>query len=193
MCFQDEVDQSVKFLKNGKNILYPTDTVWGIGCDAFDINAVKKIYRIKNRSFSKPMIILVDKIDRLYELLGKKISIFTQQLILYNDQINQKPITIIYQVKKRIFDKFFYKGNTLAIRLTHDPFCKCLIQKLNRPIISTSANISGFNTPKSFSEIAPYILSNIDYAVKLKRKEKAHHKNSQIIQILSNRIKIFRT
>ncbi|WP_185869757.1 L-threonylcarbamoyladenylate synthase [Blattabacterium cuenoti] len=192
MSFYKEIEKSLDILKKGKNLLYPTDTVWGIGCDAFNIKAIKKIYKIKNRNFSKSMILLVESMDRLYELVGK-IPSFIKEIIIDNIQKNNKPITVIYKNRKRISSHFFSKKETLAIRLTKDPFCTCLIQKLDRPIISTSANLSGHSTPKSFLEISPSILRKIDYAVNFRREEKAIYNSSTIIKIILNKVEILRT
>ncbi|WP_185871793.1 L-threonylcarbamoyladenylate synthase [Blattabacterium cuenoti] len=191
MSFQIEIEKSVDILKKGKNILYPTDTIWGLGCDAFNIQAIQKICEIKNRNICKSMIVLVESIDRLHQLVGK-ISDFTRRIIINNLVKKDKPITIVYKNTKKIASNFFRQDNTLAIRLTYDPFCIGLIRKLDRPIISTSANFSGFMTPKSFSEINPAILSRTDYIVNFRRKEKPNYSASSIIKIVSNKVKILR-
>ncbi|WP_185855647.1 L-threonylcarbamoyladenylate synthase [Blattabacterium cuenoti] len=193
MFLKKEIDNSVSFLKKGKSLLYPTDTVWGLGCDAFNEDAVKKIYEIKNRNYSKSMILLVESMNRLSELVGK-IPDFTKKIIYENFVRNKKPITIVYEVQKNIKYDFLVEKpkRTLAVRLTHDFFCTCLIKNLNRPIISTSANLSGFDSPESFYDINPYILGKIDYSVNIRRKERAFYKNSMILKILSDKIKIIR-
>ncbi|WP_185852294.1 L-threonylcarbamoyladenylate synthase [Blattabacterium cuenoti] len=191
MSFYVEIEKSVDILKKGKNLLYPTDTVWGLGCDAFNIQAIKKICEIKNRDISKSMILLVESMDRLHQLVGK-ISLFTKKIILNNLVKKDKPITIVYENTKKIASNFFRQDNTLAVRLTYDPFCTCLIKNLDRPIISTSANLSGFVTPKSFSEISPYILNKTDYVVNFRREEKANYSSSSIIKVVYNKIKILR-
>ncbi|WP_185853483.1 L-threonylcarbamoyladenylate synthase [Blattabacterium cuenoti] len=192
MSFVEEIEKSVEILKKGKSLLYPTDTVWGVGCDAFNIQAIKKICKIKNRTFSKSMIVLVENIDRLYQLVGE-ITDFTRKIIVDNIEKKNKPITIVYDHVNQIASSFLRrKDNTLAVRLTYDPFCVCLIQNLNRPIISTSANVSGFPAPKSFSEISPSILKKIDYAVNFRRKEIANYSSSSIIKIVSDQVKILR-
>ncbi|BBA17112.1 L-threonylcarbamoyladenylate synthase [Blattabacterium cuenoti] len=191
MSFYVEIEKSVDILKKGKNLLYPTDTVWGLGCDAFNIKAIKRICEIKNRSISKSMILLVENMDRLHQLVGN-IPSFTKKIILENFVKKEKPITIIYENTNKIASNFFRKDRTLAIRLTHDPFCICLIRKLDKPITSTSANLSGFVTPRSFSEISPFILKKTDYVVNFRREEKANYNSSSIIKIISNQVKILR-
>ncbi|WP_185856301.1 L-threonylcarbamoyladenylate synthase [Blattabacterium cuenoti] len=191
--FEEEIEKSVFFLKKGKCLLYPTDTVWGLGCDAFNLHAVKKIYKMKNRNFSKSMIILVENMDRLCELV-ERIPNFVRKLIDENNHFIKKPITIIYEnIRKTVIN--FNNNSTLAIRLTKDPFCTHLISKLDRPIISTSANLSGFPTPKCFSEITNSILNQVDYAVDFcsKKEEKSRYNASSILKIVpNNQIKILR-
>ncbi|WP_185876979.1 L-threonylcarbamoyladenylate synthase [Blattabacterium cuenoti] len=189
MCFYKEIEKSVDILKKGKILLYPTDTIWGLGCDAFNIQAIKKLYQIKNRSLSKPMIILVENMDRLCNLVGK-ISNFVGKIIINNKK--RKPITIIYDNVSNVIFNLLNGVNTLAVRLTYDPFCVCLIKNLNKPIISTSANLSGFPSPKSFSDISSFILKKIDYAVEFRREEISNYSNSRIIKIVSDKIKILR-
>ncbi|WP_185870647.1 L-threonylcarbamoyladenylate synthase [Blattabacterium cuenoti] len=193
--FYREIKKSVTFLKRGKCLLYPTDTVWGLGCDAFNLHAVEKIYKIKNRNLSKNMILLVESMERLSELV-KEIPDLVIKLINENYSHRKKPITIVYEnIRKTVTNLFSKKNksNTLAIRLTKDPFCAHLIRKLDRPIVSTSANLSGFPPPQSFSEINPSILNQIDYAVNFRRKEKSRYNGSSIIKIVSNnKIKILR-
>ncbi|AWU44036.1 threonylcarbamoyl-AMP synthase [Blattabacterium sp. (Cryptocercus kyebangensis)] len=193
MSFYEEIEKSVKILEKGKCLLYPTDTVWGLGCDAFNLNSLEKIYKIKNRNISKSMIILVENMDRLYELI-ENIPDLVKKIIQDNYRKKGKPITIVYKNPRKTVSKFLINNqdNTLAIRLTNDPFCSYLIKKLDRPIISTSANLSGFPTPKSFSEISSSILSKIDYSVHFRRKEKAHYNSSSILKIISNKVKILR-
>ncbi|WP_185863400.1 L-threonylcarbamoyladenylate synthase [Blattabacterium cuenoti] len=191
MSFYGEIEKSVKILKKGKVLLYPTDTVWGLGCDAFNIQAIKKICKIKNRNIYKSMILLVESIDRLHQLVGK-ISFFTQKIIFDNLVKKDKPITIVYENVKKMESNFFKPYSTLAVRLTYDPFCICLIRNLDRPIVSTSANLSGFVSPKSFSEISPSILYKTDYVVNFRREEKAIYSGSSIIKIVDNQVKILR-
>ncbi|WP_185858104.1 L-threonylcarbamoyladenylate synthase [Blattabacterium cuenoti] len=191
MSFYIELEKSVNILKRGKSLLYPTDTVWGLGCDAYNMQAIKKICEIKNRNIHQSMIVLVENMDRLHQLVGK-ISTFTKKKIVDNFLKEEKPITIVYENAKKIASNFFRKDNTLAVRLTYDPFCVYLIRNLNRPIVSTSANLSGCITPKSFSEISPCILRKTDYIVNFRREEKAKYSNSSIIKIEYNQVKILR-
>ncbi|WP_185872365.1 L-threonylcarbamoyladenylate synthase [Blattabacterium cuenoti] len=191
MSFYKEIEKSVYTLKNGNVLLYPTDTIWGLGCDAFNMQAIKKIYKIKNRTFSKSMIVLVESMDRLHQLVGL-ITNFTRKIIIDNITKKNKPITIVYDNVNKIAYNLLSINNTLAVRLTYDPFCICLIKNLDRPIISTSANLSGFYSPKSFYEINPFILNKIDYSVNFRRKKISNYNSSSIIKIVSGKVKILR-
>ncbi|WP_185877501.1 L-threonylcarbamoyladenylate synthase [Blattabacterium cuenoti] len=193
--FKNELYNSIDVLMQGKIILYPTDTVWGIGCDAFNLNSIENIYRIKKRDKYKPMILLVDSINRLQNIVGP-ISDFIKKIVIYDCKKNKKPITVIYDkiYKSNVISKYSRVNwnNELAVRLTYDLFCINLIKKLNRPIISTSANLSGYVTPRSFSEINKRILKKVDYIVNLRRNEKSIFYESTILKIVSNKIKVIR-
>lgn len=160
-----------------KTILYPTDTVWGIGCDATSVNAVKKVFKLKNREESKSLIVLVSSIN----MLKKYVSVPKTALDILKKA--KKPTTIIYNNPKGIAENIINKeDNTLAIRIVQDDFCRRLIKKLGKPIVSTSANRSGEPTPNSFSEIDNAILTSVDYVVNL-HKEKITTKSSTILKL----------
>jgi L-threonylcarbamoyladenylate synthase len=159
----DEVSITLKTLQQGGVILYPTDTVWGIGCDATDDNAVEKIFKIKQRKESKSLVILVNSLD----MLRKYIDAVVEILQKFN-----KPTTIIYNKPRRLAKKVIANDNTVAIRIVQDKFCKELIEKFEKPIVSTSANISSKPTPKSFKEIEPSIFDAVDYVVNLHQNNK---------------------
>lgn len=147
----------IEILKQGGTILYPTDTTFGMGCDATNIEAVKKIYQIKNRPDSKSLIILVDSDRRLQQLV--EVPEMAWNLI----DLSEKPITIIYDNPKNLPKELIAEDNTIAIRLTKDDFCKRLISKLNAPLVSTSANLSGEKAPLSFNQISSKIKNEVDY------------------------------
>jgi L-threonylcarbamoyladenylate synthase len=171
-----ELRNSLDSLNRGKTILYPTDTVWGIGCDATDIDAVSKVYSIKNRQESKSVIILVSSIH----MLKKHVSVSKQVLAFLNTTV--KPTTVIYKNPKGIAKNIIGTDNTVAIRIVQDDFCRKLIKKLGRPIVSTSANVSGDVTPSSFDKIQKSILESVDYVVNLHHK-KVNTEPSSIIKI----------
>ncbi|WP_237275479.1 L-threonylcarbamoyladenylate synthase [Tenacibaculum ovolyticum] len=182
-----DIQKALLTLNNGGTILYPTDTVWGIGCDATSEDAVKKVYKIKNRKESKSLIILVDSIA----MLKNYIEILTEETIELIKTV-QKPTTIIYNNPEKLAKNTIASDNTIAIRIPQDDFCLKLISEFGKPIVSTSANISGLPTPKSFTEISDAILQSVDYVVALQLNKKVV-KSSTILKLTTtNEIKIIR-
>ncbi len=175
-----------EILNNKQTILYPTDTVWGIGCDATSEKAVQEIYRLKQRNESKALIILVSSIDMLknYVEVSEKVIEILKNV--------KKPTTIIYKNPKGLAKNLINsEDNTVAIRVVNDKFCNELIEKFGKPIVSTSANISGRPTPKSFSEIENEILTGVDYVVNLQTDE-IRTKSSTILKIEDDKVLILR-
>ncbi|PIA81389.1 threonylcarbamoyl-AMP synthase [Gaetbulibacter sp. 4G1] len=177
-----EINNALQVLKNGGIILYPTDTVWGIGCDASNPEAVKKIYKLKQREDSKALICLVAD-DRMLKKYVKTIPESAYSII----EISEKPITIIYDEAQNLASNLIAEDNTIAIRIPDNEFCYQLSRRLNGALVSTSANISGQPTPKSFKEIAPAILKGVDYVVNL-HHEKTCDKPSSIIKLSNSGI-----
>ncbi|MDG3583602.1 L-threonylcarbamoyladenylate synthase [Galbibacter pacificus] len=173
----EEIKKTLEALNQGKLILYPTDTVWGIGCDATNEEAIKKVYQLKQRDDSKALICLVSDLRMLqkyvYEIPDAAYDII---------DLATKPTTIIYDRPLNIAKNLIANDDTLAIRIASDEFCQKLIRQFKRPLVSTSANISGLPTPKSFSEISNEILKGVDYVVNLHR-EKKNSQPSSIIKI----------
>ncbi len=172
-----EIQQTLGYLKTGKTILYPTDTVWGLGCDATNPEAVSSIYKLKNRVESKALICLVSSID----MLKTHIKNVPEAAINYLETA-AKPTTIIYNNPRLIAPNLVAEDNTLAIRIVQNGFAYKLLEAFQKPIVSTSANISGNAAPKSFKEIHPDILKNVDYVVNLP-DEKMNAQPSTIIKI----------
>lgn len=162
--FIDEINKCITVLENGGVILYPTDTVWGIGCDATNEDAVNKIYQLKKRANTKTMICLVAN-DFMLEKHVQKVPEVAFDII----DIADKPTTIVYDNPKNIAKNLIAEDKSLAIRVATDKFCQYLISKLKKPIVSTSANLAGEPTAKSFKEISSDILKGVDYAVNLQR------------------------
>ena len=175
-----ELKNSLKILQHDKLLLYPTDTVWGIGCDATSEIAVAKVFEIKQRSESKSLIILVDGI----KMLQKYIPTISENILRLLSKTT-KPTTIIYNNPIGLAKNVVASDNTVAIRIVQNDFCKQLIQQFGKPIVSTSANISGNPTPKSFKEIEPPILDSVDYIVNLHR-EVVNDKSSTILKVVDN-------
>lgn len=165
----EEINKTLEILKQGGLILYPTDTVWGIGCDATNEAAIKRIYDLKKRTDSKSMLCLVAN-DAMLEKFVEQIPEVAYDLI----DLQTKPITIIYDRPKGVAKNLIAEDNSLGIRVASDKFCQYLIQRFKKPIVSTSANISGQPTPRNFKEISHEIIKGVDYVVNLERdKEKS--------------------
>ncbi len=174
---QVEIEKALTILKRGGLILYPTDTVWGIGCDATNPGAIDKIYQLKQRAESKSMICLVSDFKMLQQYV-EEVPEVAYDILKYAT----KATTIIYDRPLRVAENIIADDNTLGIRVVRDPFCGRLIRKLKRPIVSTSANISGKPAPKNFEEISTVILEGVDYVVNLPLQNKGA-KPSSIIKI----------
>jgi L-threonylcarbamoyladenylate synthase len=186
--FTKEIERCIAVLKNGGTILYPTDTIWGIGCDATNVEAVKKIFKIKQRDENKSMIVLLDDESKLIKYM-KEIPSLAFELIEYS----VKPLTIIYPDALNLAKNVIAQDGSIAIRIVKDDFCKQLIRKFNKPIVSTSANVSGDDAPQQFSEIKEEIKSSVDYVVNLPDKKNSPTVPSSIIKLeVDGRIKIIR-
>lgn len=177
-----EIKNTLEVLKKGEIILYPTDTVWGIGCDASNPEAVEKIYQLKKRVETKAMICLVVD-DRMLKKYVKEIPSAALDII----HITDVPTTIIYDMAQNLAENLIGDDKTIAIRIPNDDFCYQLLRRMNGALVSTSANISGQPTPKSFQEIPEEILKGVDYVVDLHREKKAN-KPSSIIKLSNDGI-----
>lgn len=181
------VQQMVEGLKEGKTILYPTDTIWGLGCDSQNIEAIQKIKDIKHRSSQKSFIVLVDSVAML-ERYVQNIPDVCYDLI----DFSEKPTTIIYDRIEGLPDILKAEDGSLGIRVTKDNFCRKLIAGIRRPLVSTSANISGEASPKCYSEISKEIVENVDLILE-ERLEEIMVSPSSIIKIgNNNNVKILR-
>lgn len=187
MDINAEIHKAFEVIQNGGIILYPTDTVWGIGCDATNPEAVKKIYALKQREESKSMIVLMNGEKMMYNVFSNIPEVAWQIL-----DLSEKPTTLILDNPRNVATNIIADDNTLGVRLVKEPFCFKLIERMKKPLVSTSANISGQPTPKSFKEIAPEIIKGVDYVVNLHR-EKICDKPSTIIKLTNdNQVKIIR-
>ena len=172
---KNEIDAAIEVLKKGGLILYPTDTVWGIGCDASNAEAVDKIYQLKQRSDSKALICLVSEIDML-ERHVNSVPPAAYGII----KSAEHPTTVIYDEPVGVASNLVAEDNSLAIRVARDEFCQKLIGKFGKAIVSTSANISGEPTPGGFEEISVHILEGVDYVVNLQSEKKTARPSSII-------------
>jgi L-threonylcarbamoyladenylate synthase len=177
----DEIQKTLGFLRSGKVILYPTDTIWGIGCDATLSKPVEKIYKIKQRYEKKSMIVLLDDPAKL-PLYVSKVPKSAYDLI----ESYQEPLTVIYSQAKNIAKSVIAEDGTIAIRIVRDEFCRRLIAGLGKPLVSTSANISGQPAPIMFNKIPEEIRNSVDYIVDYHREEVIRTKPSTIIRLHEN-------
>ena len=171
------IKETLKVLESGRVFLYPTDTIWGIGCDATDQTAVEKVYKIKKRPDSKSLIILVDAMDMLQQYVSKVPKEIENIL-----KTATKPTTVIYKHPNRLAPNVIAADDTVAIRIVQNDCCKALIREFGSPIVSTSANFSGQPSPGSFDEIDPLLLKQVDYIVNLPAAE-SKNAASQIIKL----------
>lgn len=193
------ISDAVEVLRNGGTILYPTDTVWGLGCDATNPDAVSEIYRIKRRSDSKALVLLASDMDMVARYV-REIPEIAVQLV----EVNDRPMTIIYPGAIAAeagapADRHMLARNTVAedgsvgIRIPHMEFCVKLVRRLGRPLVSTSANISGEPAPGNFSEIADAVRKSVDYIVDSSLESGATGQSSSIIKVgLDSTISIIR-
>jgi len=174
----EEIEKALEVLRQGGTILYPTDTIWGIGCDATNRDAVQKIYKIKERDDRKSMLVLIDNVSRLTYYISEVPEI-AYELI----DVSDKPLTIIYPEARHLPENLLAEDGSLGIRITSDPFCKKLIGRCGKPIVSTSANLSGQPAPSNFSLIPEEIVKGVDHVVNWRREETAAAVPSSIIKL----------
>jgi len=184
----EDIQKALEVLRNGGIILYPTDTIWGIGCDATNADAVKKIIQIKKRNDKKSMLILVDVANRINQYI-REIPEISWELI----EVSDHPVTIIYPGAKNLASNLIAEDGSVGIRITKDEFCKKLIGQFKKPIVSTSANISERPSPSIFSEIDPEVINSVDYVVSWRQNDRKKATPSSIIKIgTKGEIKIIR-
>lgn len=188
MNFSEDIKKAVEVLKAGGVILYPTDTVWGIGCDATNFEAVKKVYEIKQRDDSKAMICLVDSNVRMQRYF-RNVPEVAWSII----DIADKPTTLILDGCTNVAPNLLAEDGSLAIRVTREEFSKELCYRFQKPIVSTSANISGEPAAQNYCDIDEKILNAVDYVCQSRRQEHLPHQPSSIIKLSpSGEVKIIR-
>ena len=173
---ENDITQCVNTLNNGGLILYPTDTVWGIGCDATNAEAVKRVYQLKQRDASKALIVLIDNADHIDHYVVD-VPAIARELI----DVAVKPLTIIYEGAYNLAPNLLGDEDSVGIRIPNDEFCHQLCARFGKPIVSTSANVSGKPTAKTFADIDPAIVNGVDYAVEYRRDDTTPHHPSNII------------
>jgi L-threonylcarbamoyladenylate synthase len=179
--FNQEVQRALEVLRAGGIILYPTDTIWGIGCDATNSRAVEKVYKLKQRVESKSLIVLLDDMEKL-PVYVEKVPEITFDLLNSIDT----PLTIIYSNARNLAKNVMAADKTIAIRIVREHFCKELIRSFNKPIVSTSANVSNDPTALMFSNISKEISEKADYIVNLYQNRLNQTKPSTIIRLFES-------
>ena len=185
--FEKDIEKCLDTLKGGRLILYPTDTVWGIGCDATNVEAIEKIYKLKRRSDEKAMIVLLaDERDIMQHVAAPDLSLF--------DHLDKttKPTTVVYEGALGFAGNIVANDGSIAIRICKDEFCRQLIKRFRKPIVSTSANISGLPAPKIFKEIPDEIKNGVDYIVQYRRDDERISEPSSLIKWNNGNVTILR-
>lgn len=174
----EEIKKACQVMREGGVILYPTDTIWGIGCDATNEEAVRRVYEIKRRADSKAMLVLVDSAVKV-DFYVQDVPEVAWDLI----EVADKPLTIIYSGARNLAPNLLAEDGSVGIRVTGEEFSKRLCQQFRKAIVSTSANVSGQPSPQSFSEISEEIKATVDYIVDYRREETTQAKPSSIIKL----------
>jgi len=193
---KEDLQEALRVLRAGGIVLYPTDTVWGIGCDATNQEAVKRIYALKRREDSKSMLVLLDsaaKLDyyadvpetaeMLLETTNDPYGEADRMNEVNKEMVNTKPLTIIYPNARNLAPNLIAEDGSIGIRITHEPFSNALCAQLKHPLVSTSANISGEPTAHFFREISPEIINGVDYVCRFRRDDETPHEPSTIIKV----------
>lgn len=184
----EDIKKALEVLKNGGVILYPTDTIWGIGCDATNRNAVERIYKIKKREDSKSMLVLMEN-PALLDRYVDDIPDIAWDLV----EISTTPLTVIYSNAKNLAPNLVAEDGSIGIRFTKEAFTSLLLQRFRKPLVSTSANISGEKSPAFFDDISDEIKNRVDYIVKYRQDDVTPSQASSIIKLgAGGRIDIIR-
>lgn len=174
----NDINKALEILKNGGVILYPTDTIWGIGCDATNEKAVERIYKIKKREDSKSMLVLMEN-PALLERYVTEVPEIAWDLV----EVATTPLTVIYPKAKNLAKNLVASDGSIGIRFTKEAFTTQLLQRFRRPLVSTSANISGEKSPAFFNEISEEIKSQVDYIVEFRQDDTTPSQPSSIIKL----------
>lgn len=187
---REDLQEAVRVMREGGIILYPTDTVWGIGCDATNAAAVERIYRLKQRSDSKAMLCLLDAPGKLQGYVTVPSAAWD---LLECTGESPRPLTIIYPGARNVAENLIAEDGSLGIRITEEPFSKALCAMLHHPVVSTSANISGEPAAHSFREITEAIRDGVDYICRFRQKDPCNAKPSSIIKLgMNNEVQVIR-
>jgi L-threonylcarbamoyladenylate synthase len=188
MTFEEDIKESLSTLRQGGIILYPTDTIWGLGCDPSNESAINRIVKLKSRGENKSLIILADGLSMVERYVTE-----IPEIIYELAEVSDTPLTIIYPKGKNLAPGVCSDDDSVAIRICHDEFCKELISRFRKPVVSTSANLSGKPSPANFSEIEKDLIDKVDYVVKYRQNDRSKSIASPVIKVNSDgTIKIIR-
>ncbi len=187
-AYWEELQKASDVMRQGGIILYPTDTIWGLGCDARNLEAVAKIYKLKQRAEAKSMLCLVDSLIALERIIPNVPDVAYDMI-----ELAIRPITIIYDKAEGVAENILAEDGSLGVRLTKEDFSRDLCRYMSAPIVSTSANISGESSPKFFEDISQEIIDGVDYVVQYRQKDRAVAPPSQIIKLsVDGQVKVIR-
>lgn len=190
MTVEEDIKRAVECMRKGGVILYPTDTVWGIGCDATNPEAVKKVYEIKKRDDSKALICLIDSADRMARYFRNVPQVAWDFI---DASMPVKPTTVILDDASGVANNLVAEDGSLAMRITYEPFSKQLCYRFQKPIVSTSANVSGEPAAQNYRDISEEILNAVDYVCWSRRQEHKPHQPSSIVKIAKDgEVKVIR-
>lgn len=175
---KDDIEKALETLFKGGLILYPTDTIWGIGCDATNAEAVSRVYALKQREDSKSMLVLLNNANRLGQYVSEVPEIAWELI-----EVTDKPLTVIYPNAKNLAKNLIAEDGSIGIRIVEETFCDTLLSRFKKPIVSTSANISGQPSPTFFDEISEEIKTGVDYIVHHRRDDTIPKQPSSIIKV----------
>ena len=176
--YHDDISPALKTLRSGGIILYPTDTIWGIGCDATNPKAVQAVYRLKKRDESKSMLVLVDSVEMLEDYCRD-----VPEVAIQLSELSEKPCTLVLDGAEGLAPNLIASDGSVGMRVSRDPFSRDLIKAFGKPIVSTSANISGEPSPAVFNEISEEVKTAVDYIVNWRRDDNAPARPSSVIKI----------
>jgi L-threonylcarbamoyladenylate synthase len=178
MTFDEDIRESLITLRKGGIILYPTDTIWGLGCDPSNDAAINRIIKLKSRGENKSLIILADGLPMVERYVTE-----IPEIVYELAEVSDTPLTIIYPKGKNLAAAVYGDDDSIAIRICHDEFCRELISRFRKPVVSTSANLSGYPSPSNFSEIEKNLIDKVDYVVKYRQNDRSKRIASPVIKV----------
>ncbi|MEM1324612.1 MAG: L-threonylcarbamoyladenylate synthase [Bacteroidota bacterium] len=178
MMYDHELEKAIHTLQSGGTILFPTDTIWGVGCDACNASAVEKVYEVKERDRSKPFILLVDSVDMLKQYVHH-VHPKIETLIAYHE----RPMTVIYDRAKNLPANAISEDGSVGIRIPHDDYCRYLIRSFGKPLVATSANISNEPFPNNFTAVSERLKKRVDFIVSHRQQEQQLNDPSVIVKL----------